>query len=537
MRSLARRLRFAFRTLRNARAFSLLVLVILALGIGANTAVFSVVEAVLLRPLPYGDANRLVVVWDKNPALGSSIGERVPTSYANFAEWVRQAHAFDEIAGFESANFNRTGVGEPERVDGARVSPNFFRAFSVGAALGTTFDDAASDPSRAHVAMLSDGYWKSHFSGDPNVVGKSITLNESIYTIVGVLPSRFYLPAIREGSDQRKPDIWLPYDASALGSVQEQNRRRMLVFGRLRSGVSIDQARAEMHGVAKQLQDQNPTMNAGFDINIFPISAEDVDPELRRNLLVLLSAVGLVLLIACANISNLVLGRAAQRQRELAIRKALGASRADLIAQMLAESAVLSFLGGVLAIAVAYGGIRTIAALKPVGLVRPEQIHLGGSVLVFTMLVSFLAAALFGILPAIRVSRVDVNAVLKSASNVGSADRRHISSALVVTEVALATVLLIGAGFMIRSLQYALNVDPGFHPDQVLTMQLSMPPARYASLQATAAFCRDVLSRISSLPGVKAASFSDGLPMTRIRMMKFMVEGQPGPQTWQREFR
>jgi predicted permease len=526
---LLQHLKLAFRVLRNAPAFSTMVIVILALGIGANTAVFSVIDAVLLQQLPYGDPNRLVVLWEKNPSLGTSIGDRVPVSHANFVEWVRQAKSFEDIAGFESVNLNRTGAGEPERIEGARVSPNFFQVFSVNPALGTALGSVASDPGNAHIAVLSDSYWQTHFGGSRSVIGQPIALNDSVYTIVGVLPANFYLPTTREGSDQRKPAIWIPDDITAQGNLEELNRRKMLVFARLAQGASLQQGRVEMDGIARNLRDQNPVLNAGFGVNIFPIYLEDVGQQLRRNLFVLFSAVGLVLLISCANLSNLVLSRATHRQREFGIRRALGASRGDLIAQLLVEAGVLSLIGGALALVVAYAGIKAIPALKPTGILRPESIHLGMPVLLFTMLASFLAAALFGILPAIRVSRTDPNSVIKQTGEAGYRNSRRLISRLVILEVSLATVLLIGAGFLMSSLRHVMEVDPGFRPDHVMTMQFSLPPGRYPSKDSSATFCRAVLDRVVSLPGVKSASFSDGLPMTRIRLMKFAVEGWPTP--------
>ncbi|HEY2455775.1 MAG TPA: ABC transporter permease, partial [Candidatus Acidoferrum sp.] len=465
---------------------------------------FSVIDAVLLRQLPYGDPNRLVVLWEKNHALGTSIGERVPVSHANFVEWVRQAKSFEDIAGFESVNLNRTGAGEPERIEGARVSPNFFQVFSVNPALGTTFASVASDPGNAHTAILSDSYWQTHFGGSRNVIGQPITLNDAVYTVVGVLPANFYLPTTREGSDQRKPAIWIPDDVATQSNLEELNRRKMLVFARLAHGATLQQARMEMDAIARNLQDQNPILNAGFGVNIFPIYLEDVGQQSRQNLLVLFSAVGLVLLISCANLSNLVLSRATHRQRELGIRRALGASRGDLIAQLLMEAAVLSCLGGLLALVVAYAGIKTIPALKPAGILRPDSIHLGIPVLLFTMLMSFLAAALFGIIPALRVSRTDANSVIKQSGEAGYRNSRRLISRLVVLEVSLATVLLIGAGFLMSSLRHVMAIDPGFRADHVLTMQFSLPPERYSSKEASATFCRAVLDRVTRLPGVRS---------------------------------
>jgi len=522
--------RHAFRLLRRSPVFSAVVVLMLALGIGANTAVFSVVDGVLLRRLPYRDPDRLVMVWEKNPALGASIGERIPASYTNFAEWVRQSNAFEGIAGMEDANLNRTGAGEPERVNGARISPNFFQVLGVTSAIDTTFDSGEQGLRGTQVAILSDAYWESHFGGNRNVVGQSITLNDIPYTIVGVLPAHFYLPSTREGTEQRKPDIWIPYEPAAQRTAQELNRLKIQAYARLRPGISLEQARAEMDVIGKRLEEQNPTLNAGFGVNIFPVYVEDVGKDLRRDLLVLLSAVGLILLIACANLANLVLTRAMSRQKELAIRKALGASRAELIAQMVMESLVLSSIGGLLGLLVARWGIKAILALKPAEILRPEQIHICLPVLLFTTAASILAGMLFGIFPALYVSRTEVITVLKQGAQFTRTPPRTMRAALIVIEVSLASVLLIGAGFMIRSLLSVLEVDPGFRADHLLTMHFSMPPDRYSTNEQTAAFCRQALERIAALPGVKTASFADGLPLTRIRLMRFTVEGQPTPK-------
>jgi putative ABC transport system permease protein len=519
--------RHSFRLLRTAPVFSAVVVLMLALGIGANTAVFSVVDGVLLRQLPYHDPDRLVMVWERNPALGAQIGERIPAAYTNFAEWQRQADVFDGIAGMEDANLNRTGTGEPERVNGARISPNFFQVLGAPLAIGTAFD---SRPQDIQTAILSYAYWESHFGANRNVIGQSITLNDIPYTIVGVLPAHFYLPSTREGTEQRKPDIWIPYEPATQRTTQELNRLKVQVYARLRPGISLEQARADMDVIGKRLEEQNPTLNAGFGVNIFPIYVEDVGKDLRRNLLVLLSAVGLILLIACANLANLVLTRAMARQKELAIRKALGASRVELIAQMVMESLVLSLIGGVLGLLVAHWGIKAILALKPADILRPEQIHIGVPVLLFTTVASLLAGLLFGIFPALYVSRTEVITVLKQEGHSTRSHPRRMRATLIVIEVSLASVLLIGAGFMIRSLLSVLAVDPGFRADHLLTMHFSMPPGRYPTNEQTAAFCRQALERIAALPGVKAASFADGLPLTRIRLMRFTVEGDPVPK-------
>jgi putative ABC transport system permease protein len=523
-------LRFGLRMLRKSPGFALTVIAVLALGIGANAAVFSVIDAVLLRSLPLRAPERVVMLWEKNPALGGSIGERVPAAYTNFLEWTRQATQFEAIAGFEDANFNLTSGPEPERIEGARASANIFTLFGVTPALGTSFDAAATDPAKSHVAVLTDAFFRSHFGGQRSALGQTLTLNDIVYTIIGVLPPEFHLPAAREGSDQHSPKLWVPYDSAATQNPVEANRRKMQVYGRLRANVTLAQARAEMDGIAKHLAEQDPTQNAGFGINVFPVSVENLGQDLRRNLLVMLAAVGFVLLIGGANIANLMLTRAAARQKEMAIRKALGAGRGRLVSQLLAESLLLSGAGAVLGLGLAHFGIKALVALRPAGITRPEDIQLNLTVLVFTMLVSILAGVFFGIVPALQAARTDVNAFLNQTRGAQAASSSsRMRKLLVVVEVALACVLLVGAGFMMKSLLAVLSVDPGFRPDHLLTMKFSMPASRYANDAQIAAFCRQVQEKISAMAGVKSASFSDGLPLTRIRLTRFVLEGQAPP--------
>src|SRR5436190_1438781 len=337
MRNFLADLRFGLRVLRKSPGFAVTVIAVLALGIGANAAVFSVIDAVLLRSLPLRDPGRVVMIWEKNPTLGPPIGDRVPAAYTNFLEWSRQATQFESIGGFEDANFNLTSGPEPERVEGARASANIFTLFGVRPRFGTSFDAAATDPTKSHVVVLSDAFFKNHFGGERTALGQTLMLNDVGYTIVGILPPEFHLPAAREGQDQHSPKLWVPYDSSTTQNPVEAKRRKMQVYGRLRDGVSLAQARAEMDGIAKRLAEEDPTQNAGFGINIFPVSVENLGQDLRRNLLVMLGAVGFVLLIACANIANLMLTRAAARQKEMAIRKALGAGGGRLMSQLLAE--------------------------------------------------------------------------------------------------------------------------------------------------------------------------------------------------------
>jgi putative ABC transport system permease protein len=525
MRNFLADLRHGLRILRKSPGFSATIILVLALGIGANSAVFSIVDAVLLRALPYRNPDQLVMIWETNPTLGAFIGDRVPVAQSNFREWQKRATTFESIGGFEVADLNLTSGSEPERIEGARASANFFSVLGVRPAQGTSFDSAESDPERSRVVVLSDAFFKGHFGGQQNVLGQTLTMNDVVYTIVGVLPPEFHLPSSREGSNQARPQLWIPYDGSEKNNATEFNRRKMQVYGRLGNNMSILQARAEMDAIGKQLVAEDSTQNAGFGINVFPVSVEDLSQDLRRNLLVLLAAVGFVLLIACANIANLMLTRAAVRQKEMAIRKALGAGRGRLISQMLAESLALSGIGALLGLAFAHYGIKALVALQPSGINRPEEIHLSVAVVLFTMAMSILAALIFGIVPALQAARAEVNASLNQTRGASASTSGRLRKFLIVSEVALACVLLVGASLMIKSLVAAVRVDPGFRADHLLTMNFSLPQSRYAEKEQIAAFCRQALEKISVMPGVKSASFSDGLPMTRLRMTKFIVEG------------
>ncbi|MFL6568685.1 MAG: ABC transporter permease, partial [Chthoniobacterales bacterium] len=379
MGSLLADLRYAARILRKSRGFSLVVILVLALGIGANSAVFSVVDAVLLRSLPFRDAGRLVMVWEKNPSLGALIADRVPVALSNFLKWQERATQLESIGGFEDANFNVTGVAEPERVQGARASRNFFHVFGAEPRYGRSFDATNEE----HIAILSDAFFQRRYGGDPHILGASLTMNDIVYTIVAVLPPQFHLPATRQGQNQSKPEVWVPYDSSAPANTAEFNRRKLQVFARLKDGVSLEQAREEMNAIASRMAEENPTQNAGFGANVYPVYLEDIGHEQQRDLLIVLAAVGFVLLIACANVANLMLSRTAARQQEMAIRKALGAGRRRLISHLLAESLLLSGAGAVLGWVLARYGIKTLVALQATGLNRPEDIRLGMPVLIF----------------------------------------------------------------------------------------------------------------------------------------------------------
>jgi putative ABC transport system permease protein len=376
---------------------------------------------------------------------------------------------------------------------------------------------------------LSYEFFRSHFGENPNALGQTLVLNDIGYIIVGVLPVNFHLPASRGGSQQRKPALWVPYDPSDEANPTEFYRRKMQTYARLADGVTIEQARAELNAIMATLAQENPTQDTGYSASVFPVYVEDIGQDMRRNLLILLGAVGFVLLIACANIANLMLSRAAVRQREMAIRKALGAGRGRLVSQLLIENLLLSAIGAALGLFVASAMIRVFIALKPADINRPEDIHLSVAALVFTALIATVTAILFGIMPALQAARSEAKSALRPGAGT-RATPPGLRYMLIIAEVALASVLLVGATFMMQSLNAVRAVDPGFRADHLLTMRFSMPASRYANNDAIAAFCRQALEKISVLPGVKNASFSDGLPLTRIRMMRFTVEGQPEPK-------
>ena len=520
---------YGMRSLRNSPSFSVIVILVIALGIGANSAIFSVIEAVLLKALPYRDPDRLMVLWERNPSLGA-VGERLPVAYVNFTEWVKRSTQFETIGGFETTNLNLSGATEPERIDAARASANIFAVLGVQPRLGTSFDSAEKDSTKSHVVILGDGFFRKHFASDERVLGRSLVMNDVAYTIVGVLPSSFHLPATYEGAEQSKPDVWVPYDVSSASNDPDAIRRKMKVFGRLRDHTSLAQARAEMTGIAARLSGENPDEDAGFGAAVFPMYVEDVGREVRRDLFLLLGAVGFVLLIACANVANLMLIRVSARQKEMAIRKALGASRWRLLSRLLVEGLLLSTAGAVLGLSLAHFAIKGIVAMQPAGINRPDEIHLGLPVFIFTVVLSISSGLLFGIVPALHAAGADVSPLLNQMRGARTMwTSSGLRKFLVISEVTLACILLIGAGFMIKSLAAVLQVDPGFRADHLLTLKFSLPPSRYPGNDTISTFCSKLLRKASAISGVKSASFSDGLPLTRIRMTQFTVEDQKTP--------
>ena len=515
--------RYALRMLRKSPGFTAVAVLTLALGIGANTAVFSVVYSALLQPLPYRDASRLMVLNETTPKVGV-----VSVSYPNFLDWRAQNHTFSEMAELEDVGFNLSGVTEPESVSGLAVSPNFLAMMGIRPAIGRDFEAAEEKTGTAPVTILSYSLWRRRFAGDPAVLGRTIVLNGRGFTVVGVLPSNFFAPG--------NTDVLIPIGVWLANNSEEAHERGdrgdMSVIGRLAPGISSKQATSEMEGIAARLAKAYPTTNDGFGVTLQPIRDALVG-QTRPALLVLFGAVIFVLLIACANVANLFLVRGTGRTKEMALRIALGAGTARIFAQMLTESLVLSLLGGLLGVGVAFAGVRGIGQLIPTGLLPSGAVALNVPVLLFAAGIVLFAAFVFGSTPALHWNRTDVQAELKEGSRTSSAGTAHsrVRGALAISEAALALVLLVGAGLMMKSLYRLLQVDPGFRPDQVLIMSLSLRPDQYSSGAAMRSFWEQVLQRVRELPGVESAAVATNTPMTDSHSRNdITIEGMAQPR-------
>jgi len=522
-------LRFALRTFRRSPGLIAAAILATALGVGANTAIFSVIQAVLLRPLPYQDAGRLVMVWEKNPIFKGFLAERLPVANRNYVEWKRRAHSFAGLADMQNMNLELTGSGTPEELDAAKVTPDFFPLLGRSAWLGRVFRPEESVAGRDQVVVLSYGLFQRRFAGDSHVLRRSLTLNGRSYSVIGVLPADFHLPALFQGMDVRRPAVWLPRDPESFSAAEENNRINY-VFGRLSSGVSLQQARAEMAVIAKGLEQQYK-FDRGFSTSVFPLTTEDVSPATGRTVLALQVAVGFVLLIACANVANLLLARAAGRGREIAIRAALGASRLRLVRQALAESVMLSALGGALGLLLAVGAMAAIRSLAPEDNYHFREVGLNWVVLAFGLAVAMASGIFFGVFPALGASASNLQETLAQDGRAGVSRRaRRLRNALVVAEVALALVLLAGAGLMAQSLRNVLGVNPGFSAAHVLSFHVKLPDDRYSKGEQFGAFAEQMMSRLRSLGGVESVAVASGLPlMDNLSVQTYAVDGEPAP--------
>jgi putative ABC transport system permease protein len=519
MPELMRNLKFAFRLLRKSPGFALVAVLIMALGIGANTAIFSVVHAVLLEPLPFHDADRLVQIWHVPPQKSFPGMTRFAVSAANFLDWQKQNHVFQNMALYSFTRYDITGSGKPEAITASPVSSDFFSVLGVQPLHGRTFLPDEDNPGKNHEVVLSYKFWQTHYAADPGVVGKSINFDGEPYTIVGVM-----------GPKMTKPDlaqVWTPLGLTPK-EASVRGEHHFLSIARLKPGATLAQAQAEMNAISERLEVAYPDDDKGWGAFVHSLREETVG-EVRPALLMMLGAVAFVLLIACANVANLILARTFARRKEIAIRSAIGATRSRIVQQLLSESLVISLCGGVLGLVGAHFGIALLTKVFAAELPRMGDIGLNGPVLAFTFALSVATGILSGLLPAWSMTKGDVNEALKQGLGRTDADggTSKTRSALVVVEVALSLVLLIGAGLMLRSLWKLQTVDPGFDERNVLTLALLVNKQQFTNPGQESQFFDAVLQRVRSLPGVESAGAIDDLPLTGGSSQPVAIEGHP----------
>ncbi len=513
--------RFAWRQFLKTPGFSVIALLTLALTIGANVAIFSAIDAVLLHPLPYADPDRLVTVGENLTHFNLT---KIPSAAPEVMDYRRMVTSFTQVGAVdESVTFTLTGGGNAENIPGERVSASVFTILGVKPVAGGLFTAAQEQYGQDRVAVISEGLWKRRYGADPAVIGRNIQINQESYQVVGV---------IRPILEFRGPaDIWTPlsFQPSDLAE-SKRGSKSYAVIGRLKPGVSLEQSRAEFRTIAARLAQQNPDdykSNFGYSLDVDPLAGQ-VAGGLREPLLVLIAAVGMVMLIACANVSNLLLARAMVRRREISVRAALGASRARIVRQLLTESFLLGSGAGVAGLAVALGALALYAQFGPPGLIRGTQPEMNGWVLAFSILLSIAASVVFGLAPALAISRTDLNDALKEGSRGSSGGRRLLREAMVALEVAVSLVLLIGAGLLVRSFVRLEHADPGFRPDHVLTAQIILPVVQYKQPSQQWTFQKSLLDRVHALPGVLKADAIDFMPFSNTYSAgDFTIEGHP----------
>ena len=522
METLLKEIRFGFRMLRKSPGFTLAAVISLALGIGANTAIFSVINTVLLKQLPYNDPESLVLLWGKDAAEGT---ERDQVSFTDVEDWRKQSSSFEEITAYTDWMPILSGVGEAERVPIMQVGDGYFRVMKAEPLLGRVFTAEEQQDGKDFVIVLGYGSWQRHFGGDPGVVGRTIHLNSRPYTVVGVMPESFHpLPTglVDPAAEMYRP-VAEAYDEEERGS------RHLRAIARLKPGVDIKQAQTEVTLIADRLTQEHPRSNTDYSVRVVSIT-DDTVGGLREPLLLVFGAVGFVLLIACANVGNLLLARSTARQKEIAIRAALGARRWQLVRQFLAESLVLSLMGGAVGLLFALWGVGLIAeiASRVIPLITKVEINL--PVLAFTLAVSVVTGIVFGLAPALHATRPDLTESLKEGGRQsgGSASRNHLRNWLVITEVAMALVLLVSAGLMIKSVLKLRNIDPGFNAENVLTMNVWLPFAKYPNDQSRVTFYDRLVEQLKTTPGVRSAGVTSILPLgTNFDGRSIQVEERP----------
>jgi predicted permease len=522
MQTLLQDIRYGIRMLAKNPGFTVVAVLTLALGIGANTALFSVVNAVLLKALPFHQPDRLVALYQNKVQF-----QRASISYPNFLDWQRQNRTFDSMAAFRPDDFNLTGAGEAEHIRGEMISADFFSTLGLQPVIGRWFTSQEDQLGGAPVAVISAGLWARKFTARPDIVGRSVELNGTDYTIVGVVPARFHLQM------QNFPlDIGVYIPIGQWNDVTFHDRSSGLgtkAIGRLKPGVTLEQAYADMDSVATQLAEAYPVADRDSGVTLMSLK-ESIVGDARPFLLLLLAAVGFVLLIACVNVANLFLARSTSRTREFAIRSALGAGRHRVLRQLLTESALLAVAGGALGLLLAEWGMQGVLTLVSDSLPRAAEVTLDGRVLLFTVAISLLSGILFGLAPALKTSQLNVQATLREGGR-GSSGRHRVQGIFVATEMGMAVVLLIGAGLMLRTLSSLWNVSPGFDPHHVLTFNVGLPPATETRPTASirSSFVR-LHDRLAAIPGVQSVSLLRGaIPMGSDSEDPFWIEGRPKP--------
>jgi len=527
MHNLLQDLRYGARSLLARPGFTLAAVVALALGIGANTAIFSIVHTILMRPLPYDAPDRLVMVWESWPQLNLP---RASLSVPSYMEYRDHVDAFENVAAAMTWSANLTGSGEPERVQGARVTANFLKTIGVTVASGRDFLAEEDRPGAERVVVLTDGLWRRRYGADPGLVGSTVSLNGETHTVVGILPPGF---AFFRPVDLFRPIAFTPEQAAP----SNHGYGYLMGVARLKPGVSLAAATAEIEATAARLRDE--FYEPGWTVGLNPL-IEQVAGDVRPMLYILMAAVGCLLLIACANVANLVLARGTARQKEMAVRAALGAGRARIVRQLMTESVLLALVGGAAGILVGFWGLRALLAAVPgqqmQAVLSGRSIGLDRTVMLFTLGVSVLTGLLFGLAPAFAAARPDLSGMLKEGGREGAGGRHRILGVFVVSQVAIAMVLLVGAGLLIRSMGRLRAVDPGFRAESLLTLRLSLPEARYADPAQMNGFYDALLPRLAALPGAASAAAISNLPMGGDNASgSFQIEkrpvadGQPGP--------
>ena len=522
MGNLMQDLRYAVRMLAKKPTFTAVAILALALGIGANTAIFSVVNAVLLRPLPYPHPEGLMMLWGVRDDA-----DRLNASYPDFADFRDQAETLEHVAAFQGSGVLLTGEDEPEALQGVLVSADIFPLLGVSPALGRPFTQEEDKPGAPRVIIIGHDLWERRFNRDPDLIGKDITISTRPFTVIGIMPAGFKFPA-----DARKTEFLLPFAPINSDMLTRRGSHFFYIAARLKSNVTIEEAKSEVNTIARRLTESYPDTNARRGATLITMH-DDLVKDIRLSLLVLLAAVAFVLLIACANVANLLLARAASRQKEIAIRTAVGASRFRIIRQLLTESLLLSIVGGAAGLLLALWGVDLLLAASPGNIPRLKEVTLDGRVLGFTMMVSMMTGLIFGIAPALGASNPDLNEVLKEGGRSGTegARRARLRSLLVVSEVAICLVLLIGAGLLIKSFTHLREINPGFNPNNVLTVFLAPSRAKYPQPEHARAFFQQLVEQAKELPGVESAALVNMLPISGSNQtITFNIEGRPAPE-------